>query len=59
MLRRLEDYSSVSLAVVIPIRPVEKSDHDPREKRVKEKAGKKLPLFYEEPIFKCKRHDFL
>ena len=61
MLRRIDVGASESLATVIPIRFVKNKDDDGKEKRlsVHVKVDKKLPLFYEEPIFKCKKHDFL
>lgn len=61
MLRKIDVSASESLAAVIPIRFVKNKDDDNKEKRfrVHIKVDKKLPLFYEEPIFKCKKHDFL
>ena len=61
MLRKIDVSASESLAAVIPIRFVKNKDDDDKEKRLRVhvKVDKKLPLFYEEPIFKSKKHDFL
>jgi hypothetical protein len=61
MLREIEVRASESLATVIPIRFVKNKNDDDKEKllKVHVKLDKKLPLFYEEPIFKSKKHDFL
>ena len=61
MLREIDVRASESLAAVIPIRFIKNKDDEDKEKRLRlhVKVEKKLPLFYEEPIFKVKRHDFL
>ena len=59
MLRKIDGSASESLAAVITMRPVIKKGDVDKEKGLKLKVDRKLPLFYEEPIFKSKEHDFL
>ena len=61
MLRKIDVGTSESVAAVIPIRFVKNKDDDDKVKLLSlpVKVEKKLPLFYEEPIFKGKKHDFL
>jgi hypothetical protein len=46
-------------AQVIPIWPVFKENVKQKERISKIEAEKKMLLFYTEPIFKSKKHDFL
>lgn len=59
LLRDREDITTKALAPVITMQPAIKEIHKQKEEASKLKVEKKMPLFYTEPIFKPKDHDFL
>lgn len=59
MLQKFEESAPKTLAPVIPIQLANKKKDNQGEKHSKAKVEKKIPLFYTEPIFKPKNHDFM
>jgi hypothetical protein len=59
LLRNVNNTINSTPAPVIPIWPVFKENINQKERTSKIEAEKKMPLFYTEPMFKSKKHDFL
>ena len=59
LLRNFDNSINSTPAQVIPLWSVIKESASQRKETPRLKVVKKIPLFYNEPVFKSKKHDFL
>jgi len=57
--QKFEDITFRSLAPVIPMKSVTRENNKLKRKVSKVKLEKGMPLFYNKPIYKSKKHDLL